>query len=110
MSALINPGAVRLDLAAQTVTVDGKEVLLTTAEYKVFQVLMLNAGKLIDRCTITLALYSVEDFLAKGAKSNCLEVFISRLRKKLKAADAPDLILTIRSRGYRIDLPRAEAA
>ena len=110
MSAVINHGAVRLDLAAQTVTVDGKEVLLTTAEYKVFQLLMLNAGNLIDRGTINLTLYGIEDFIAKGSKANCVEVFISRLRKKLKTADAPDLILTIRSRGYRIDLPRAEAA
>ena len=68
-----------LDLAAQTVTVNGSNVELTSYEYKVLEYLMMHAGELVSKADLTEHIYQ-QDF---DRDSNVLEVFIGRLRKKL---------------------------
>src|SRR5690606_26731772 len=72
-------GPIRLDLAAQTVSVEGQGVDLTSYEYKVLEYLMLHAGELVSKADLTEHIYQ-QDF---DRDSNVLEVFIGRLRKKL---------------------------
>jgi len=72
-------GPVALDLAAQTVSVNGGNVDLTSYEYKVLEYLMLHAGELVSKADLTEHIYQ-QDF---DRDSNVLEVFIGRLRKKL---------------------------
>src|SRR3546814_19352887 len=72
-------GAVALDLAAQTVTVDGRNVDLTSYEYKVLEYLMMHAGALVSKADLTEHIYQ-QDF---DRDSNVLEVFIGRLRQTL---------------------------
>jgi len=72
-------GPIRLDLAAQTVSVAGQAVDLTSYEYKVLEYLMLHAGELVSKADLTEHIYQ-QDF---DRDSNVLEVFIGRLRKKL---------------------------
>jgi two-component system response regulator PhoP len=72
-------GPVVLDLAAQTVTVNGANVDLTSYEYKVLEYLMMHAGELVSKADLTEHIYQ-QDF---DRDSNVLEVFIGRLRKKL---------------------------
>jgi len=80
-------GVIKLDTTAQTVTVEGKLVDLTSYEYKVLEYLMLHAG---DR------------------DSNVLEVFIGRLRRKLDPEGTLKPIETVRGRGYRFAIPRTD--
>jgi two-component system response regulator PhoP len=97
-------GPVRLDLSAQTVSVNGTGVDLTSYEYKVLEYLMLHAGELVSKADLTEHIYQ-QDF---DRDSNVLEVFIGRLRKKLDPEGEIKPIETVRGRGYRFAIPRDE--
>ena len=97
-------GPVKLDLSAQTVTVNGVGVDLTSYEYKVLEYLMLHAGELVSKADLTEHIYQ-QDF---DRDSNVLEVFIGRLRKKLDPEGEIKPIETVRGRGYRFAIPRDE--
>ncbi|PKL99684.1 MAG: DNA-binding response regulator [Gammaproteobacteria bacterium HGW-Gammaproteobacteria-6] len=95
-------GPIVLDLAAQSVSVSGQSVDLTSYEYKVLEYLMLHAGELVSKADLTEHIYQ-QDF---DRDSNVLEVFIGRLRKKLDPETQIKPIETVRGRGYRFALPR----
>jgi two-component system response regulator PhoP len=95
-------GPVMLDTRAQTVTVEGAAVDLTTFEYRILEHLMLKAGEVISKTDLTEQLYE-QDF---ERDSNVIEVFIGRLRRKLDPDDRIKPIETLRGRGYRFALPR----
>ena len=96
-------GPVVLDLAAQTVSVNGSNVDLTSYEYKVLEYLMMHAGELVSKADLTEHIYQ-QDF---DRDSNVLEVFIGRLRKKLDPESTLKPIETVRGRGYRFAIPRS---
>lgn len=96
-------GPVTLDTRAQTVTVGGAPVELTTFEYRILEHMMLRAGEVISKAELTERLYE-QDF---ERDSNVIEVFIGRLRRKLDPDDALRPIETLRGRGYRFALARA---
>jgi two-component system response regulator PhoP len=96
-------GPIVLDTTAQTVTVSGATVELTTYEYKVLEYLMLHAGELVSKADLTEHIYQ-QDF---DRDSNVLEVFIGRLRRKLDADNSLKPIETVRGRGYRFAIPRS---
>jgi two-component system response regulator PhoP len=95
-------GPIVLDTRAQTVTVDGKPVELTTFEYRILEHMMLRAGEVISKTELTERLYD-QDF---ERDSNTIEVFIGRLRRKLDPDDTLKPIETLRGRGYRFALAR----
>src|SRR5918999_5519135 len=92
----ITAGAVRLDVKAGKVTVDGHSVKLTSHELRLLSYLMHHKGKVISRTELTEHLYD-QDF---DRDSNTIEVFVGRLRKKLGV----DVIQTVRGLGYLIDV------
>jgi len=96
-------GPVVLDTAAQSVTLDGAPVDLTSYEYRVLEYLMLNAGLVVSKTELTEHLYD-ED---ADRDSNVIEVFVRRLRRKLDPESRLQPIETLRGRGYRFALPRA---
>lgn len=101
-SATLACGPISLDTRAQTVTVDGQGVELTTFEYRILEHLMLRAGDVISKTELTDHLYE-QDF---DRDSNVIEVFVGRLRRKLDPEDRIHPIETLRGRGYRFALPR----
>jgi two-component system response regulator PhoP len=101
-SATLACGPVALDTRAQTVTVEGQPVELTTFEYRILEHLMLKAGEVISKTELTDHLYE-QDF---DRDSNVIEVFVGRLRRKLDPEDRIHPIETLRGRGYRFALPR----
>jgi two-component system OmpR family response regulator len=86
-------GALVLDTRTARVSVDDKPVQLTSHEYRVLSYLMHHAGRVVSRAEITEHIYA-QDF---DRDSNTIEVFITRLRRKLGG----DYIETIRGLGYR---------
>ncbi len=96
---------VSLDTATQRTYVDDREIDLTAYEYKVLEYLMLHAGEVISKTTLTEHLYDDES----DNDSNVIEVFIRRLRQKLDPEEGLKPIETLRGRGYRFTLPRAES-
>jgi two-component system response regulator PhoP len=95
-------GPVVLDTRAQTITVRGAPVELTTFEYRILEHLMLRAGEVISKAELTERLYD-QDF---ERDSNVIEVLIGRLRRKLDPQDELQPIETLRGRGYRFALAR----
>ncbi len=98
-------GPVRLDTRAQQVAVDGRELELTSFEYRLLEYLMVHAGEVLSKTQITEALYD-QDF---ERDSNTIEVFIGRLRRKLDPDGVFKPIETLRGRGYRFALARGTA-
>ncbi|MBK6673994.1 MAG: response regulator transcription factor [Proteobacteria bacterium] len=101
-SSSLSCGPITLDTRAQTVSVEGAAVELTTFEYRILEHLMLKAGEVISKTDLTEQLYE-QDF---ERDSNVIEVFIGRLRRKLDPDDRIKPIETLRGRGYRFVLSR----
>jgi two-component system response regulator PhoP len=98
---VVSCGPIQLDTAAQAVRVDKRALELTAYEYKVLEYLILHAGEVVSKTTLTEHVYD-QDF---DRDSNVIEVFIGRLRKKLDPDDRFKPIETLRGRGYRFTLP-----
>jgi two-component system response regulator PhoP len=98
---MVSCGPIQLDTAAQAVRVDKRTLELTAYEYKVLEYLILHAGEVVSKTTLTEHVYD-QDF---DRDSNVIEVFIGRLRKKLDPDDRFKPIETLRGRGYRFTLP-----
>ena len=79
------------------VTLEGEPVKLTAQEYKLLSYLMHHKGKVVSRTELIEHIYD-QDF---DRDSNTIEVFVTRIRKKLGA----DVITTIRGLGYSLDDP-----
>lgn len=95
---------VSLDTSTQRVFRDDEEIPLTAFEYKVLEYLMLHTGQVVSKTTLTEHLYDDES----DNDSNVIEVFIRRLRQKLDPQEDLQPIETLRGRGYRFNLERAE--
>jgi len=94
-SAELVAGDVRLDTRSGRVTLAGDPVKLTAQEYKLLSYLMHHKGKVVSRTELIEHIYD-QDF---DRDSNTIEVFITRIRKKLGA----ELITTIRGLGYSLE-------
>lgn len=90
-------GEVRLDMRAGKVTENGTTVKLTSHEFRLLSYLMHHKGRIVSRTELIEHLYD-QDF---DRDSNTIEVFVTRIRKKLGA----DVITTIRGLGYSLDDP-----
>ncbi len=90
----IQVDGVRYDRAHKRVTVDGVEVPLSATELRVFDVLIGNAGRIVSKSQIEDRLYHWNG----GTESNTIEVYVSRLRRKLGRG----LIRTVRGLGYQL--------
>ena len=102
-SSLLQCGPIRLDTRAQLLTVHELAVELTSFEYRLLEYLMMHAGEVVSKSSLTDRLYQ-QDF---ERDSNVIEVLIGRLRRKLDPHEELHPIETLRGRGYRLALPRS---
>ena len=82
-------------------SVGGAPVKLTSHEFRVLSYLMHHQGRVVSRAELTEHIYA-QDF---DRDSNTVEVFVTRLRRKLGAP----FIETVRGFGYRMAEPPAGA-
>lgn len=98
-SALPSPrqkiGALTIDLAVRSVWRGKEEVLLTAREWALLDCLVHRLGTIVPKSKLEEVLY---EFGAE-IESNAVEVYVSRLRKKLGS----EAIRTLRGLGYRMD-------
>jgi two-component system response regulator PhoP len=95
-------GPIALDTTARNVSLSGKPVELTAYEYRVLEYLVMHAGEVVSKSTLTEHLYNEDE----ERDSNVIEVFVRRLRTKLDPGSTLNPITTLRGSGYRWDLPR----
>jgi two-component system response regulator PhoP len=93
-------GPVTVDLTGQRVFLDGKEIELTTYEYKVLNYLVMHPEEVVTKTDLSEHIYE-ED---ADRDSNVIEVFIGRLRRKIDPDGTLNPIETLRGRGYRLTL------
>ncbi len=95
-------GTVTLDVAAHEVTVAKSRVELTPREFELLKVLMAHSGRVVTAGRLLRAVWGS----AYSDEGHYLHVYVSRLRRKLAAADpsgaAGKLIVAEPGVGYRI--------
>jgi len=94
ISSELRCGPIVLDTRAGSVTLDGGEVKLTSHEFRVLSYLMHHSERIVSQGELTEHIYA-QSF---DRDSNTVEVFIARLRRKLR----PSSIETVRGLGYRM--------
>ena len=93
----LEAGNLVLDKARQTLVMEGKEVALSSTEYRVLKVLMENPNRVLSRDQI-MTLAQGKDFMAFDRS---IDVHISKLRAKLESDPrSPRRIKTIWGSGY----------
>ena len=95
---VVEAGALRIDLAARDVTYGGKAVILGATEFRLLEFLARNAGLALSRAQIVERIW---DYDFEGS-SNIVDVYVSQLRRKLKALGATGVIETVWGIGYRL--------
>ncbi len=94
---ILRIGALEIDRARRAVRADGIGVDLTAREWAILDLFLARPGAILSKRQIEDALY---EFGAE-IESNTVEVYVSRLRKKI----GQGLIATLRGVGYRMDRP-----
>jgi DNA-binding response OmpR family regulator len=95
-------GAVTLNLDDHRAMLDGREVTLTAREWAILERLLRRPGAVVSRDQLEEALYA----FGAEIESNAVEVYVSRIRRKLSAG----LIDTLRGVGYRLRAPERDTA
>ncbi len=95
---LIRSGGLCIELLKSRVTMEGRPVELTHAEYRLLCLLARNAGQTLTRSAILDQLW---DGSGSFVDDNTLSVYIRRLREKLEREPSePEHLLTVRGFGY----------
>jgi two-component system OmpR family response regulator len=93
--SVLHAGALAVDPAARTVELDGKEVELTRREFRLLEYLIGLAGQTVSKTELLEHVWDA----GPDADPNQVQVYVGYLRRKL----GPEVILTVRGAGYRID-------
>ena len=91
---VIELGGVTVDRARRRIFAGGEEKRLTQREWALFDTLLGARGRVLGKQALEEALYTFDDEI----EGNAVEVYVSRLRRKLGA----DVIETRRGLGYLI--------
>jgi two-component system cell cycle response regulator CtrA len=106
----LRAGAAELRLGCMEVVVHGRAVALTPKEYAILELLFLRRGVVHAKPAIVNHVYGAEE----GPALRTLDVIVCKLRKKLAAHGAPELVATVWGSGLTLrDVPEhvtAEAA
>lgn len=97
---LLECGPIAIDVATQSVTVQGEPIELTSFEYRLLEELVRHHGEILSKHTLADYLYPHDE----DRDSNVLEVMVGRLRRKLDPGGTLNPIETMRGRGYRFTL------
>ena len=88
-----------LNLNDAALTYEGRKLDLTKNDFKILQILMENAGKIVKRERIMERLWESDEFI----DDNTLTVNITRLRRKLEGIGITDFICTKKGIGYLLE-------
>ncbi len=89
-----------LDRARHRVTRGGRDVHLGPTEYRLLDFLMQRPGRVFSRERLLDAVWGANTYV----EVRTVDVHVGRLRKALRQPGTPDLIRTVRSAGYSLDV------
>jgi two-component system OmpR family response regulator len=91
-------GDLRMDVRARRVARAGKPIALSPREFELLQVLMQEPGRPFSRTELCERVWQRDH----EYDTRTVEIFITRLRKKVDAGFSPPLLHTLRGVGYAI--------
>jgi two-component system response regulator CpxR len=100
---VVRVGEIELDPARRTVRQSGRDVELTSVEFNLLQVLLIEAGRVVTREHL------VDKVLSRKFSpfDRSIDMHVSKVRKKLGDSESGnDHIKTVRGVGYIFTLPR----
>ncbi|MFR1385572.1 MAG: winged helix-turn-helix domain-containing protein, partial [Anaerotignum sp.] len=89
-------GSLTMDVKSHVVTRDGKEITLLPKEFSILEYLLRNKGNVVSREQIEDRIWNYE----YSSNSNNVDVYMSKLRKKIDDGYDTKLIHTIRGVGW----------
>ena len=98
-SSVVSIGNLELDLAGLNAMIGGRPLELGRREFRLLEILVSHAGKVVAKERLMNQLFNFDE----AVSVNALELHISRLRKKLEAANVE--IGTVRGVGYVVRSP-----
>ncbi|MCE6970516.1 response regulator transcription factor [Cereibacter sphaeroides] len=94
---LVRVGPFEMDLAARSIRRDGKPIPLTAREWVLFEAFLSRPNQVLSKAQLEERLWSFD----AEVESNAIEVYVSRLRRKLDHS----VIETVRGLGYKLGCP-----
>jgi DNA-binding response OmpR family regulator len=92
-------GGLIVDIAAHTVTRDGKPIALTPTEFRLLEYMLKNAGLVLSHSQLLTTVWG----FAYSDATELLKPTISRLRQKIEEDPShPHIIQTVHGVGYRL--------
>lgn len=87
-----------IDLENESVTLRGREILLSPTEFRLLELLASRMGKMVTRDSLLSCIWNTLE-----CDTRAIDVYVSRLRKKLDDEGSPALVIeSRRGRGYRL--------
>jgi two-component system phosphate regulon response regulator PhoB len=96
---IVTVGTVAIDIDHHTVTIDGKEAVLSTIEFKLLLILAERVGRVQSRDQLLKDVWGY----SYGGDTRTVDTHLTRLRAKL--GEAGDMIRTVRGFGYKMEEP-----
>ena len=93
-TSLMEFGDTVVDLAGHSVSVSGQAVELSRREFRLLEILLARVGAVVPKERLMSQLFSFDE----AVSVNALELYVSRLRRKLEGAALE--IATVRGVGY----------
>lgn len=100
--AILSAGPLQLDTRTRQLKVRDLLIELTAKEFSVLEFFMLHPGQVLSREQVLDNVWGWD----ADSDQNLVEVYVSRLRRKLQGAGAADPWTTLRGAGYRLDHSR----
>ena len=98
--AVLEAGAIRMDVERHTVTVDGLAVAFPLKEFELLEMLLRNAGRVLTRGQLIDRVWGA-DYVGD---TKTLDVHVKRLRAKVEPDPAaPTRLVTVRGLGYKLE-------
>jgi DNA-binding response OmpR family regulator len=97
-------GAASLNPANRSATFAGQDLQLTSAEFNVLQVLISQAGSVVNKEILSQKALG----RALSAYDRSIDVHVSKIRKKLAALGGDNLIVSVRGSGYQFRVSAAD--
>lgn len=94
--SLLEVGPIKLNLLTRELEIEGQAIDLTTREFSLLEYLCRSPGRILSRTQIYERVWGY-DF---DPRTNLVDVYVGRLRKKLGAA--AEWLETVRGVGYRL--------
>lgn len=99
-STTLHFGEIDFDPLSRQVTIRGEMIDLTARELAVLELLLQRPGRVVSKQQLVESMYTS----AEDANLSVIEVFVSRLRRKLEETHAGVGIRVLRGLGYRLEL------